>query len=95
MEALRIALGLCAGDHDTSVVLLGKSSVLVGEDIDDVVDVDILEKCRPSLARLGVPFFVESGSETLRLQNRFLVTGKDPLEIRTFLASVDQAIIFS
>ena len=25
VEALRIALGLCAGDHETTVILLGRS----------------------------------------------------------------------
>ena len=44
VEALRIALGLCAGDHETTVILLGPASRLLMEDTEDIVDVDILEK---------------------------------------------------
>lgn len=34
VEALRIALGLCAGDHDTTVVLLGKAPLLLTDETD-------------------------------------------------------------
>ena len=44
VEALRIALGLFAGDHETTVVLLGQSSTLLMEDSDEIIDVDVLEK---------------------------------------------------
>ena len=64
VEALRIALGLCAGDHETTVCLLGNAPLLLTDEIDDVVDVDILEKYRPSFRQLDVPFVVESASQT-------------------------------
>ena len=95
VEALRIALGLCAGDHETTIVLLGRASLLLTDDIDDVVDVDILEKYRPSLAQLGVPFIVESGTATDVLREEFSVTQKLPSDIRSLLQSCDRALVFS
>ncbi|HMF86017.1 MAG TPA: hypothetical protein VK598_06670, partial [Nitrospiraceae bacterium] len=41
VEALRIALGLCSGDHETTVILLGRASSLLMENTDEIVDVDI------------------------------------------------------
>ena len=95
VEALRIALGLCAGDHETTIVLLGRASLLLTDDTDDVVDVDILEKYRPSLAQLGVPFIVETGTATPALHDEFSVTHKSPGEIRSLLQSADRALVFS
>ena len=94
VEALRIALGLCAGDHDTTIVLLGRASLLLTEDTDDVVDVDILEKYRPSLSQLGVPFVLESGTQTDALLDEFSVTLKTASEIRNLLESCDRTLAF-
>jgi len=49
VEALRIALGLVAGDHHTTVVLLGEAGRLLHEDTDDLIDGEILEKYLPSI----------------------------------------------
>jgi len=94
VEALRIALGLCSGDHDTTVVLLGTASHLLSDDTDDIVDVDILEKYRPSFAQLAVPFFISNASEP-DVSDEFSVTRKQPAEIRAFLASVDRTLVFT
>ncbi|WP_455371734.1 DsrE family protein [Petrachloros mirabilis] len=95
VEALRIALGLCAGDHETTVVLLGNAPILITDEIDDVVDVDILEKYRPSFPQLEIPFIVESNSAVHHLLSDFSVTPKTPQEIRTFIQSVDRTLVFS
>ena len=94
VEALRIALGLCAGDHDTTIVLLGRASLLLSDDTEDVVDVDILEKYRPSLAQLGVPFVLESGAHSDALLEGFSVTRKTAAEIRNLLESCDRTLAF-
>ncbi len=94
VEALRIALGLCAGDHDTTVVLLGKAPLLLTDEIDDVVDVDILEKYRPSFAQLKVPFVVESDSQVGVLRD-FSLSRKLPSEIRDLLQSADRTLVFT
>jgi hypothetical protein len=95
VEALRIALGLCAGDHETTIVLLGKAPLLLTDDTDDVVDVDILEKYRPTLGQLGVPFILESGASTDGVLDGFSVTQKSPDQIRSLLESCDRTLVFS
>ena len=95
VEALRIALGLCAGDHETTIFLLGNAPLLLTDDTDDVVDVDILEKYRPSFKQLHVPFVVESGFGTDSFLDGFSVTSKPPDEIRTLVHSLDRALVFS
>ena len=95
VEALRIALGLSAGDHETTIVLLGRAPLLLTDDTEDVVDVDILEKYRPSLAQLGIPFVLESGAATSALLEEFSVTQKSAEEIRSLLESCDRTLVFS
>jgi hypothetical protein len=95
VEALRIALGLCAGDHETTIVLLGNAPLLLTDETDDIIDVDILEKYRPSFKQLDVPFVVESGSRTDVFLDGFSVTRKSPAEIRTLLHSSDRTLVFS
>ena len=95
VEALRIALGLSAGDHETTIVLLGRAPLLLTDDTEDVVDVDILEKYRPSLAQLGIPFVLESGASTSALLEEFSVTQKSAEEIRRLLESCDRTLVFS
>jgi hypothetical protein len=95
VEALRIALGLCAGEHETTIVLLRRAALLLTDETDAVVDVDILEKYRPSLAQLGVPFILESDTATEPLLTEFSVTQKSVEEIRSLLASCDRTLVFS
>ncbi|WP_455379044.1 hypothetical protein [Petrachloros mirabilis] len=94
VEALRIALGLCAGEHNTTIVLLGKSPLLLTDDIDDVIDVDILEKYRPSFAQLSVPFVVTTNSSDMKFRGEFSVTSKQSHQIRSFIQSVDRTLVF-
>lgn len=94
VEALRIALGLCAGDHDTTVVLLGKAPLLLTDDIDDIVDVDILEKYRPSFAQLHTPFLVLGDSPISSFRAEFSLRRADSRSIRHFLESVDRSLVF-
>jgi sulfur relay (sulfurtransferase) complex TusBCD TusD component (DsrE family) len=94
VEALRIALGLCAGDHETTVVLLGESPILLTDEIDDVEDVDILEKYRPSLAQLQVPFVVPEGAIIRSPRKDFSVRRASSLEIRHLIQSAERALVF-
>jgi hypothetical protein len=95
VEALRIALGLCAGDHETTVVLLGPAPLLLTDDVDDVVDVEILEKYRPSFSQLSVPFILDSTSPVKSIRKEFSVSRSKSQEIRLFLQSVDRTLVFS
>lgn len=94
VEALRIALGLSAGEHETTVVLLGKSSALLSKDIDDVVDGEILEKYLPSIKQLSIPFVLESGTARDAFGEGFTVSERKPHEICAFLSSTERALVF-
>jgi len=94
VEALRIALGLCAGDHETTVVLLGPAPTLLMEDSEEIIDVDVLEKYLPSFKHLAVPFIVEAGTVMDVWSDDFSVTTRTVDEIRQFVRSADRSLIF-
>ena len=57
-EAMRIGLGIVAGENDVTFVLLGAGVHLLDEDTDDLVDGDDIAKFRANLRALGIPFHV-------------------------------------
>ena len=59
-EAMRIALGVVAGENPVQVVLSGPAVHLLDEDTDDLVDGDDIAKFRAALKKLGIPFHVEA-----------------------------------
>ena len=61
-EAIRIALGVVAGENEVTVVLAGPAVHLLDEDTDDLVDGDDIAKFRASLKKLGIPFHVEASA---------------------------------
>ncbi len=94
VEALRIALGLCAGDHETTVVLLGRAPMLLMEDTDEIVDVDVLKKYLPSFKQLSVPFIVEPGTAMDSWSDGFSISSLPVNETRQLLQTVDRSLIF-
>jgi predicted peroxiredoxin len=58
-EAMRIALGVVAGENEVSIVLIGAGAHLLDEDTDELVDGDDISRFRANLKALGVPFHVE------------------------------------
>jgi len=94
VEALRIALGLCAGEHETTVVLLGRAPLLL-TDNDEVVDVDVLEKYRPSFQHLNIPFVLEQEGAPIAVIPAFSVSRQSQLEINSLLRSVDRTLVFA
>ena len=94
VEALRIALGFCSGEHDTTVVLLGRASLMLTESTDDIIDVDILEKYLPTLKQLEMPFVLEKGTVQDAPSPGFVVTEQSPDKIRQLLQSVDRNVVF-
>lgn len=58
-EAMRIALGIVAGENDVSIVLTGPAVHLLDDETDDLVDGDDIAKFRAALRKLGVPFHIE------------------------------------
>jgi sulfur relay (sulfurtransferase) DsrF/TusC family protein len=95
VEALRIALGLYAGDHDTTVILLGFASRLLMKDTEEIVDAEILEKYLPSFKHLAVPFIVETGTSIDMWSDDFSVTTRTSDEIRQLVRSADRSLIFN
>jgi hypothetical protein len=63
-EAIRIALGIVAGDNEVLVVLTGPAVHLLDEDTDDLVDGDDIAKFRAALKKLGGTFHVEGALPT-------------------------------
>lgn len=94
VEALRIALGLVAGTHETTVVLLNDAVRLLSEDLDDVIDMEILEKYLPSIEHLEIPFILQHDTDRSLVQSQFSATYETPDAIRTFIESVDRTLVF-
>jgi hypothetical protein len=61
-EAMRIGLGIVAGENDVRFVLTGPGVHLLDAETDDLVDGDDIGRFRASLQALGVPFHVEAAS---------------------------------
>jgi sulfur relay (sulfurtransferase) DsrF/TusC family protein len=94
VEALRIALGLVAGSHRTTVVLLGESVRLLYENVDDVVDMDILEKYLPSIEQLEIPFVLQSETDRAPIREEFRVEYSSDEAIRKLIESADRTLVF-
>ena len=61
-EAMRIGVGIVAGENEVTFVLVGPAAHLLDADTDELVDGDDIAKFRGSLRGLGVPFHVEASS---------------------------------
>ena len=61
-EAMRIGVGIVAGENDVTFVLAGPAAHLLDDDTDELVDGDDVAKFRQSLRSLGVPFHVEASA---------------------------------
>jgi hypothetical protein len=58
-EAMRIGVGVVAGENAVTFVLRGPAVHLLDADTDDLVDGDDIAKFRDNLRKLEVPFHVE------------------------------------
>lgn len=94
VEALRIALGLVAGAHHTTVVLLGESVRLLHEDVDDIIDVEILEKYLPSIQHLEIPFVLQSQTDRSSIRRDFHINYHSDTDIRELISSADRTLVF-
>jgi len=94
VEALRIALGLVSGSHMTTVVLLGEAVRLLGDETDDILDVEILEKYLPSIQQLEVPFILQNMPDQIPVRDEFAIRRENDETIRSFIRSMDCALVF-
>lgn len=96
-EAMRIGVGVVAGDHDVLLVLLGGAAHLLDGDTDALVDGDDVAKFRESLRSLGVPFHVERDAVPADPdwnvdQHPVTLVSRD--EIAAMLASARRSLVF-
>ena len=94
VEALRIALGLTSGSHRTTVVLLGEAVRLLGDETDDIFDVEILEKYLPAIEQLDIPFILQDTSDQIPLRDEFSIRRENDETISSFVRSMDCALVF-
>lgn len=94
VEALRIALGLAAGSHIITVVLLGAAVYLLSEETEDIIDVDILEKYLPSIEQLKIPFILEDTQRQIPVRSEFHINRNMEDAISTFIRSMDCVLVF-
>ncbi|MDE3117722.1 MAG: hypothetical protein KGL03_01790 [Nitrospirota bacterium] len=95
VEALRIALGLSTGENPLTVILLGQAPRLLSEDLDDIQDVDILEKYLPSFKHLKIPFVVPPGARlTFSLDDEFAVQEAPLEDVTRLVAAADRSLVF-
>ncbi|HXV68670.1 MAG TPA: hypothetical protein VD738_07065 [Nitrospira sp.] len=94
VEALRIALGLAAGTHKTTVILLGEAARLLSQNTDDIVDVDILEQYLPSLDHLEIPFILPISTDRSLIRTEFRTQYSTDEHIRALIQSMDRSLIF-
>jgi hypothetical protein len=59
-EAMRIGVGVVAGENEVTFILSDGAVHLLDDDTDDLVDGDDIAKFRGSLRTLGIPFHVEA-----------------------------------
>jgi predicted peroxiredoxin len=95
-EAMRIALGIVAGDNEVRIVLSGPAVHLLDEDTDDLVDGDDIAKFRASLRKLGVPFHVEGRLPTAADWNseRHQVVAVSRDEIAAMVPKASRFLVF-
>jgi hypothetical protein len=94
VEALRIALGLVAGAHNTTVILIGEAVRLLRDDTDDIIDLDILEKYLPSIEQLEIPFILPKTFDRSLLSGAFSVQCKSEDEVAAVIQLMDCTLIF-
>jgi sulfur relay (sulfurtransferase) DsrF/TusC family protein len=95
VEALRIALGLAAGENPITVILMGSAVHLLAEESDEIVDLEILEKYLPSFEHLQIPFMlVYSSGPRPDIQKGFAVTVGTLESARQAMASADRVLVF-
>ena len=95
VEALRIALGLAAGENPLTVVLLGEARTLLTGDSEDIVDGDILDKYLPSLKQLEIPFVVPIGTcHDIDCDPEFYIRESGVDEIQRMIGTADRVVAF-
>jgi hypothetical protein len=78
----------------TTVVLLGEAARLLGDETDDILDVEILEKYLPSIKQLEIPFILPNINNQVVIRDDFFVKRENNETIRSFIQSMDCTLVF-
>jgi hypothetical protein len=86
---------LAAGENPITVILMGEAVQLLGEETEDIVDVEILEKYLPSFQHLAIPFvlLLPAGPDP-ELQEGFAVTVGTLESAQRAIAEADRVLVF-
>jgi hypothetical protein len=95
-EAMRIALGIVAGENEVRIVLTGPAVHLLDDETDDLVDGDDIAKFRAALRKLGVPFHIEGAPAAAADWNGdgHPVVPVTPSEIAAMLSRATRFLVF-
>ena len=77
-----------------TVVLLGEAVRLLGDETDDILDVEILEKYLPAIEQLEIPFILQDIPNQLPVRDEFSVRREGDETISSFIRSMDCALVF-
>jgi len=96
-EAIRIALGIVAGDNAVVVALLGAGAKVLDAQVEDYVDGDDIVKHVGTLKKLGQPFHVERAAVPARSDwnpARLEVIPLDPAGLARLMAESRRVLVF-
>ena len=96
-EAVRIALGILAGENEVVIALLGSGTKVLDAEVEDYVDGEDLHRHLGTLKKLGQAFHVERS--TMRSEDDWNPLGLelvpiDGAELAGLLASSRRALFF-
>ena len=93
-EALRIAMGLGAGRRTVQVVLMGPAAKVLGDDLDDLVDGEMIEKHLEVFEEWGTPFHVGGAGPDEFPDAAVEVVPVDEATVARMMAEADQVMVF-
>lgn len=88
-------MGLASSELPVRIILAGRAPILLGDEAEDAVDAEILEKYLPTFREMGFPFEVDSDAWTeLGIETDFEVKPVSKSEIARRLAEATQLMVF-
>ena len=96
-EAMRIGVGIVAGENPVTFVLTDGAVHLLDEDTDELVDGDEIARFRTTLRQLGVPFHVEVAAipdDPSWNPDRHPVVPVTPAQIAELVAAARRFVVF-
>jgi len=95
-EALRMAMGLSTGNRSLQLALMGPAAQVLGEDVDDLVDGEMMENHLDVFEDWGTPFYVsrEAASTYDLSDSPVEVVPIDLADLARMMADAYQVMVF-